>query len=278
MSKSIPTSAVGMKEGSKSKAVVPVQAYLEEFGYLEREEQPFEHDEVFLRRTSDDHVLDGPLSATSGVLDDPTAEALRRFQKFAGLEVTGVVDEATRNKMNSKRCGLPDTSALGEFVTGAGKWSTNHLTYSFQNYTADVPNATIRWAIDQAFSLWSAETPLRFRRVADGTAGDIVIRFVTGNHGDGAAFDGPSNVLAHGFYPSNPNPIRGDTHFDDAETWTVMVPPGGGIDLVTVAAHEFGHALGLRHSQDSTALMAPFYSGPRRFLSPDDIQGIQVLL
>ena len=277
MSKSIPTGAVGLKAGSKAKAVRPIQAYLEEFGYLESEEQPFEHDAVFMRRTSDDHVLDAPLAATTGAFDDATVEALKRFQEYAGLEVTGVVDEATRTKMNCKRCGLPDTSAFGEFVTGVGKWNTNKLTYSFQNYTADIPNSTIRWAIDQAFSLWSAETPLRFRRVADGTSGDIAIRFVTGNHGDGAPFDGPSNVLAHAFFPSNPDPIRGDTHFDDAETWTVTVPPGGGIDLVTVAAHEFGHALGLRHSQDSTALMAPFYGGPRRFLSPDDIQGIQSL-
>jgi len=276
MSKNIPTSAVGLKAGSKAKAVRSVQAYLEEFGYLEGDKQPFEHDEVFMRRTSDDHILDPALAATPGEFDDATIEALKRFQKFAGLEVTGELDEATREKMNSKQCGnMHVLPVLGEFVTGVGKWNTNNLTYSFQNYTADIPSSQIRWAVDQAFSLWSAETPLRFRRVADGTGGDIVIRFVTGDHGDGSPFDGPSNVLAHAFFPSNPDPIRGDSHFDDAEAWTVTVPPGGGIDLVTVAAHEFGHALGLRHSADSSALMAPFYNGTRRFLSPDDIQGIQ---
>ncbi len=277
MADRIPTSAVGLKAGSKAKSVRPIQEYLEHFGYLESEEQPFESDEVFMRSTSNDHVLDGPLTATTGVLDDATVEALKRFQEFAGLEVTGELDEATREKMNSPQCGNPHVSAAGEFVTGVGKWSTNNLTYSFQNYTNDIPNSTIRWAIDHAFSLWSAETPLRFRRVSDGTGGNIVIRFVTGDHGDGSPFDGPSGVLAHAFYPFNPDPIKGDTHFDDAETWTVTVPPGGGIDLVTVAAHEFGHALGLRHSNVSSALMAPFYSGPRRFLSPDDIQGIQSL-
>lgn len=277
MSKNIPMNAVGLKAGSTDKAVKSVQAYLEEFGYLESGEHPSEHDEVFMRRTTDDHILDGPSAATPGKLDDPTIDALRRFQQFAGLEVTGEVDEATRDKMNQKRCGCTDTSLVGEYVTGAGKWATNNLTYSFQNYTADIPTSQALWAIDHAFSMWSAETPLRFRRVANGTGGDIVIRFVTGNHGDGYPFDGPSNVLAHAFYPSNADPIRGDTHFDDAETWTVNVPAGGGFDLVTVAAHEFGHALGLRHSADSSALMAPFYTGPRRFLSSDDIQGIQSL-
>ena len=281
MSKSIPTSAVGLKAGSKAKAVSSVQAYLEQFGYLEDsqrkdDELAFESDSVFLRRTSDDHVLEEPLSGTPGVLDDSTVEALKRFQQFAGLDATGEVDEATREAMNSKRCGNLDTSPVGEFVTGAGKWQTNNLTYSFQNYTNDIPNSTIRWAIDEAFSFWSAETPLRFRRVSDGTTGNIIIRFVTGDHGDGYPFDGPGNVLAHAFYPSNPDPIRGDSHFDDAETWVVTVP-GTGFDLVTVAAHEFGHALGLRHSADPAAIMYWRYQGPHRYLSSDDIQGIQSL-
>jgi peptidoglycan hydrolase-like protein with peptidoglycan-binding domain len=280
MSKTISTTAVGLKQGSKARGVGSIQKYLEEFGYL-ADHRPPEHDAVFLRRTSDDHLIEPPLAATPGEFDDDTVAALKRFQEFADLEATGVVDEPTREKMNLKRCGCPDVqpfpSGIGEFVTGAGKWDRNELTYSFQNYTADIPADATRWAIDHAFSLWSAETPLRFRRVADGTTGDIVIRFVAGDHGDGSPFDGPSNVLAHAFYPLNSDPIRGDSHFDEAEQWTVNIPTGSGIDLVTVAAHEFGHALGLRHSEDSSALMAPFYIGPRRFLSPDDMNGIQSL-
>lgn len=45
-----------------------------------------------------------------------------------------------------------------------------------------------------------------------------------------------------------------------------------------MAAHEFGHALGLEHSQDPGALMAPVYTFTKDFrLSHDDIQGIQEL-
>ena len=90
-------------------------------------------------------------------------------------------------------------------------------------------------------------------------------------------FDGPSGVLAHAFYPPpNSGALSGDVHFDEAETWTVNLPPSG-IDLVTVAGHEIGHALGLAHSNVNGALMFAFYGGAHRKLESDDIAGIQAI-
>lgn len=47
-----------------------------------------------------------------------------------------------------------------------------------------------------------------------------------------------------------------------------------------VAAHEFGHSLGLSHSNDPGALMYPVYSysNPDTYILPrDDVNGIQSL-
>lgn len=54
--------------------------------------------------------------------------------------------------------------------------------------------------------------------------------------------------------------------------------PNTGTNLFQVAAHEFGHSLGLSHSDVRASLMAPFYRGYERDfeLDKDDIQGIQV--
>ncbi|KAJ8671331.1 hypothetical protein QAD02_002590, partial [Eretmocerus hayati] len=101
----------------------------------------------------------------------------------------------------------------------------------------------------------------------------IDVRFETGNHGDGDSFDGPGGTLAHAYFPV----YGGDAHFDDAEHWTTN--SFRGTNLLQVAAHEFGHSLGLSHSDASSALMAPFYRGydSTFLLDKDDISGIQAL-
>lgn len=51
-----------------------------------------------------------------------------------------------------------------------------------------------------------------------------------------------------------------------------------GYSIFLVAAHEFGHSLGLDHSSVREALMYPMYRYVQDFqLDPDDVQGIQYL-
>jgi hypothetical protein len=170
---------------------------------------------------------------------------------------------------------------LAAYVTSGGSWPVNGFTYSFDNDSLDLAWSSERGIVGQAFGLWSNVARVRPSEVADVPlcSGNIRIHFGAGNHGDAFPFDGPGGVLAHAFYPPpvNAGCIAGDSHFDEAETWVSPAFGGVGIDLATVAAHEFGHALGLAHSADPNALMYPFYSGRRAFLSYDDIAGIRAI-
>ena len=102
--------------------------------------------------------------------------------------------------------------------------------------------------------MWADVTDLTFEPRKEGSV-HIDIKFADGEHGDGDAFDGYGGTLAHAFFPV----YGGDAHFDNAETWTMNTYLG--TNLLQTAAHEFGHSLGLSHSDVNAALMAPFYRG-----------------
>uniref|UniRef100_A0A3Q1EMG2 interstitial collagenase n=1 Tax=Acanthochromis polyacanthus TaxID=80966 RepID=A0A3Q1EMG2_9TELE len=187
----------------------------------------------------------------------PVTKKLSEMQRFYGLQITGTLDADTLAMMKKPRCGVPD-GKIARFSTFGGnlKWEKNSLTYRIVNYTPDMSAAEVDDSMEKALQVWAKVTPLRFTRIYSGTA-DIMISF--GHHGDYYPFDGPGNTLAHAFAPSSG--IGGDAHFDDDEPFTFR--SNSGYVLFMVAAHEFGHSLGLN---------------PETFVLPrDDVNGIQSL-
>jgi hypothetical protein len=132
--------------------------------------------------------------------------------------------------------------------------------------------------IVRAFAAWSDVANITFTEVNDDNA--AVNAFTTG--GDirigGAVFDGPGNILGHGWFPDSTNggSLAGDIHFDIAENWTIGFA-GPGFDIFTVAAHEIGHAIGLDHSTVPGSLMNSSYTEAFSGLQADDILGAQFI-
>ena len=93
--------------------------------------------------------------------------------------------------------------------------------------------------IARAFKVWQDVTPLKFIRLTrrDPRTADIDIKFVPSyvDHGDGKknAFDGESGTLAHAFYPlPGAGALAGDSHFDEAETWTLYTNKGKSLNIL----------------------------------------------
>nr|XP_019556503.1 matrix metalloproteinase-14 isoform X4 [Aedes albopictus] len=217
---------------------------------------------------------------TSGSLleKDTWEKAIMEFQSFAGLNVTGELDGDTMELMSLPRCGVRDKVGFGSdsrskrYALQGSRWKVKALTYRISKYPSRLDRNEVDKEIAKAFSVWSEYTDLSFTAKKSAPV-HIDIRFEVNEHGDGDPFDGPGGTLAHAYFPV----YGGDAHFDDAEFWTIG--KSRGTNLFQVAAHEFGHSLGLSHSDVRSALMAPFYRGydPVFRLDSDDVQGIQAL-
>jgi hypothetical protein len=238
----------------------------------------------------------GYLNPERPCIKDDIKTALTAFQTmnlgYMDLEITGECDATTVKVMNQPRCGCEDIvkfqkkmmpqNFIGpqEYRLGSTKWRKKELTWSVLKYpenprtTSRISRSQVDDAMKRALDIWAKETTLTFRELKNNPNADITIKFETGRHTTSPPyydFDGPGNVLAHAFFPES-----GVVHFDDDEFY--VLNNNDGTELYIVAAHEFGHTLGISHSNINSALMAPYYSYSKTLqLDQDDIAAVQAL-
>jgi len=103
--------------------------------------------------------------------------AIRKFQEFTGLPVTGKLDEATVAQTKKPRCGMPDVDEEGRvkrFKTGS-KWSKKHLTY-FVEHGADLNPSTQDAVFAKALKYWADVSGLSFSKETTAYKADLKIR------------------------------------------------------------------------------------------------------
>lgn len=223
-----------------------------------------------------DHYYVNPDKVTK-FSSDMIKKHVKQFQKTFGLEVTGIIDDVTVKAMKTTpRCGCPDYRMAAASGPLSSKWGITTLTYYIESYvTQAISQSEQRELIALAFKSWSDVADLKFEQVNSRNQARLILS--TGR-GRGSNFDGPGNTLAWAYLPQGWN-YKGQLlmRFDLDETW-IRDTRNRGILFLNVAAHEFGHMLGLDHSSVKQALMAPYYSpGIAKPQNNDDVSRIQRL-
>jgi hypothetical protein len=210
------------------------------------------------------------------------AGAWHRMVDFAGRdEVARILPPSTdllaRRPVRGCSGPIIQGGPVADYALEGARWTADPigtvvLHFVFDNVTAKLNESVVRQQVGAAFAEWASHANLSISAGEQiGASRAIDVLFATGSHGDAYPFIS-SSTLAHAFYPTpdNPEPLAGDIHFNDVESWNAS----RGVDLFSVALHEAGHSLGLAHSSNPESAMYPYYHAVSGLVA-DDIAAIQ---
>lgn len=177
---------------------------------------------------------------------------------------------------------LAATRDTSGYVLSGPTWPPGPVPYLVNATNLDLPDAVIPPALAVGANAWSTQTRASFRFQYAGAS------TVTTNTNDGLnvvmfrnASSGSAIATTY-WWSSGSRIIDADIVFWDGgfQFFTGSTGCSNGFYIEDIAAHEFGHFLGLGHSTVPSATMFPSVSTcatGNRTLDPDDIAGVEAL-
>lgn len=173
--------------------------------------------------------------------------AIKEYQKFHGIEPTGIVEIRTAHEFSRYRCGLPDFN-----LTNADepcRWPMRRITYFSELNLPGITDVQASLAFDAAIMQWANVCDIEPFRVEEISKANI---YAKSGRGRTVHLDDRGGTLAWSELPCGVTEnIQLDQMYDEAESWSFDM-------AVAVMCHELGHALGLPHLNHGN-LMAPYY-------------------
>jgi hypothetical protein len=177
--------------------------------------------------------------------------------------------------------GLVSSGVPQAYVLSGHYWATSTVNYFVNPKTGDMSQQAATASLQAAAANWSEQSGANIRFVYAGTTtGSSLV-----NNGKNEVFfrNVSSSAMAQTYwwYGSTGNLLDADIVIYDA---SYMFVPGSsgcshGLYLEDVTTHEFGHALGIKHSAVTSATMYPtipsWCSQSWRVLDTDDIAAVR---